>query len=75
MNTSTLIFAFLMMTDPRTTPESPARQWAFGAAVAAIHLCLRYAQVPYSPFIALFVVAGVRSAWARALPSPVPRPA
>jgi Na+-translocating ferredoxin:NAD+ oxidoreductase RnfD subunit len=67
MNTSTLIFAFLMLTDPRTTPEVPARQWAFGVGVAVVHLCLRYFQVPYSPFIALFVVAGVRSAWARPL--------
>jgi Na+-transporting NADH:ubiquinone oxidoreductase subunit NqrB len=62
MNTSTLIFACLMMTDPRTTPASGRGQLAFGAAVAAIHLSLRFAQIPYSPFIALFVVAGVRSA-------------
>jgi Na+-transporting NADH:ubiquinone oxidoreductase subunit NqrB len=65
LDTSTLIFAFLMMTDPRTTPERPSSQWAFGAAVAAVHLSLRYMQVPYSPFIALFVVAGFRSAWAK----------
>jgi enediyne biosynthesis protein E5 len=63
MNTSTLIFACLMMTDPRTTPSSARGQYAFGAAVAAIHLSLRFAQIPYSPFIALFVAAGVRSAW------------
>jgi hypothetical protein len=67
MNTSTLIFAFLMLTDPRTTPDAPKRQWAFGVGVAVVHLCLRYLQVPYSPFIALFVGAGVRSAWARPL--------
>ena len=72
MNTSTLIFAFLMLTDPRTTPELPARQWAFGVGVAVVHLCLRYLQVPYSPFIALFVAAGVRSAWAAPL---TPQPA
>jgi hypothetical protein len=62
MNTSTLIFACLMLPDPRSTPESPRAQWAFGAAVAAIHVGLRYLQVPYSPFLALFVAAGVRSA-------------
>jgi Na+-translocating ferredoxin:NAD+ oxidoreductase RnfD subunit len=65
MNTSTLIFACLMLPDPRSTPESPRAQWVFGAAVAAVHLALRYLQVPYSPFIALFVVAGVRSARGR----------
>jgi Na+-transporting NADH:ubiquinone oxidoreductase subunit NqrB len=65
LDVATLIFAFLMMTDPRTTPERPSFQWAFGAAVAAVHLSLRYMQVPYSPFIALFVVAGLRSAWAK----------
>ncbi len=67
MNTSTLIFASLMLTDPRTTPEAPARQWAFGVGVALVHVCLRYLQVPYSPFIALFVAAGARSLWARPL--------
>jgi Na+-translocating ferredoxin:NAD+ oxidoreductase RnfD subunit len=73
MNTSTLIFACLMITDPRTTPASARGQWAFGFAVGTVHLCLRYAQVPYSPFIALFVVAGALSVRARA-PSPVPAP-
>lgn len=66
MNTSTLIFAFLMMTDPRTTPSLPARQWLFGGGVALVHLALRYTQVPYAPFIALFVLTGLRSAWVRA---------
>ncbi len=68
MNTSTLIFACLMITDPQTTPPPPAvtRQWGFGIAVGLVHICLRYLQVPYSPFIALFVVAGVRSCLARA---------
>jgi Na+-translocating ferredoxin:NAD+ oxidoreductase RnfD subunit len=66
MNTSTLIFAFLMMTDPRTTPSSLPRQWIFGAGVALVHLALRYTQVPFAPFIALFALTGLRSAWARA---------
>jgi enediyne biosynthesis protein E5 len=71
MNTSTLIFACLMITDPQTTPAAPARQWAFGAAVGLVHVCLRYIQVPYSPFIALFVVAGVRSCL---VPAPIDAP-
>ncbi len=62
MNTSTLIFTCLMITDPQTTPASRHQQWAFGVAVGVVHLCLRHLQVPYSPFIALFVVAGLRSA-------------
>ena len=62
MNTSTLIFTCLMITDPRTTPEERRGQWAFGLSVGVVHLCLRYLQVPYSPFIALFVAAGLRSA-------------
>jgi Na+-translocating ferredoxin:NAD+ oxidoreductase RnfD subunit len=65
MNTSTLIFSCLMITDPRTTPTAPRDQWLFGLAVGIVHLCLRYLQVPYSPFIALFVVAGARSVRAR----------
>ena len=62
INTSTLIFTCLMITDPRTTPEHRRGQWGFGLVVGVVHLCLRYLQVPYSPFIALFVAAGVRSA-------------
>jgi hypothetical protein len=61
MNTSTLIFACLMITDPRTTPRGARAQIAFGVAVGVVHLCLRYVQVPYSPFLALFVVTGARS--------------
>jgi hypothetical protein len=76
MNTSTLIFAGLMLPDPRSTPDSPRAQWAFGAAVAAVHVALRYLQIPYSPFIALFVVAGVRSARsARGVAPPASAPA
>jgi enediyne biosynthesis protein E5 len=73
MNTSTLIFTCLMITDPRTTPEQRRGQWGFGLAVGVVHLCLRYLQVPYSPFIALFVAAGVRSAL-HAVAAPLPQP-
>jgi Na+-translocating ferredoxin:NAD+ oxidoreductase RnfD subunit len=72
MNTSTLIFAFLMLPDPRTTPSSPSRQWIFGAGVALVHLALRYAQVPYAPFIALFTLTGLRSVWSRVPSRAVP---
>lgn len=61
LNTSTLIFSFLMLTDPRTTPSSNRSQWIFGGLVAGLHLTLRYFQIPYSPFISLFVVSGLWS--------------
>jgi hypothetical protein len=66
INTSTFIFALLMLPDPRSTPAGAREQWVFGASVAAVHVALRYLQVPYSPFIALFVIAGLRSARAPA---------
>jgi len=61
LNTSTVIFALLMITDPRTSPAAPRSQWAFAAAVTLLHLVLRYQQVPYSPFVALFGVTGLWS--------------
>jgi Na+-translocating ferredoxin:NAD+ oxidoreductase RnfD subunit len=76
LNTSTLIFAFLMQTDPRTTPSANRSQLVFGACVALLHLTLRYEQVPYSPFVSLFVMTGLWSvmgrfpAGARAAPLP-----
>jgi len=67
MNISTLIFAFLMMTDPRTTPTPPGEQWLFGGAVALLHLALRYKQVPYSPFVSLFIITGFWSLFRTAM--------
>jgi enediyne biosynthesis protein E5 len=58
LNTSTLIFAFLMITDPRTTPDTPRGQWIFAIVVTLLHLVLREQQVPYSSYVALFVVTG-----------------
>ena len=62
LNTSTMIFAFLMMTDPRTSPASPRGQLAFGACVALVHHWMRWSQIPFSPFVALFAVTAARSA-------------
>ncbi len=61
LNTSTLIFAGFMMTDPKTSPSTRQGQLLFGGAIATIHLYLRYRQIPFSPFIALFFVTMVRS--------------
>jgi len=61
LNSSTLIFAAFLMTDPKTSPATPLQQLGFGGAIAAVHLYLRYQQIPFSPFIALFTVAVLRS--------------
>ena len=61
LNTSTLIFAAFMITDPKTSPATPRAQLLFGGAIAHVHLSLRYKQVPFSPFIALFAVTAARS--------------
>jgi Na+-translocating ferredoxin:NAD+ oxidoreductase RnfD subunit len=71
LNTSTVIFAFLMITDPRTSPSSPRSQWIFAGTVSLVHLVMRYAQVPYSPFVALFGITGLWSVLGKYLERPV----
>lgn len=61
VNTSTLIFAFLMITDPKSTPRTGWAQLGFGCLVALIHLTMRWIQVPFSPFVALFAVTALYS--------------
>ncbi len=61
LNTSTLIFAFLMLTDPKVTPKGARAQLLFGAAVGTVHLFMRYYQIAYSPFVALFGVTALVS--------------
>lgn len=51
-----LIFGFLMITDPKTTPRRFLFQIPFGAAIALGVLALRYATVIYPQFISYFVV-------------------
>jgi hypothetical protein len=51
-----VIFAFLMITDPRTTPARHSYRFLFGLAVAAGVLGLRSLQVCYPNFLALFAV-------------------
>lgn len=62
INTSTLTFVLTMITDPKTSPSKSSFQWLFGAIVAVAHLYMRFQQVPYSSFIALLLVTGIRSA-------------
>lgn len=51
-----MIFAFLMITDPRTTPQRNAYRLIFGLAVAFGVLLLRSLQVSFPNFLSLFLV-------------------
>jgi hypothetical protein len=61
INISTIIFTFLMLTDPKTAPINTKFQFLFGSGVALIHLWMRWKQIPFSPFIALFVMTALKS--------------
>lgn len=56
LNVTVVLFAFLMITDPLTSPRTPYFQWIFGFLIAAVNLFLRYQELYYSQFIALFIV-------------------
>ncbi|MBI1362503.1 MAG: hypothetical protein GC134_00775 [Proteobacteria bacterium] len=56
VNTSTLIFVFLMLTDPQTSPRAPKAQWAYGITLGVLALALRHWEFYYYQFIALFIV-------------------
>jgi Na+-translocating ferredoxin:NAD+ oxidoreductase RnfD subunit len=56
LNATIILFAFLMITDPQTTPRNVKLQWIFGFSIAAINLFLRYEQLYYTQFISLFIV-------------------
>lgn len=51
-----MIFAFLMITDPRTTPQRNSYRLLFGLAVAFGVLLLRTLQVSFPNFLSLFLV-------------------
>lgn len=57
INSGVIIFAFLMITDPQTSPREPLKQLLFGFLIACVSLFLRYEQMYYSQFIALFIVS------------------
>lgn len=52
-----MIFAFLMITDPKTTPASVPLKFLFGAAVGVMVLVLRTGRISYPNFVALFIVS------------------
>ncbi|HRK06569.1 MAG TPA: hypothetical protein PLZ57_02265 [Pseudobdellovibrionaceae bacterium] len=51
-----MIFAFLMITDPKTTPRSHLAQMLFGAGIGIVHTILKAEGILYAKFIALFAV-------------------
>jgi len=53
---SAILFAFFMLTDPRTTPPRLAGQALFGAATGILGGVLMLAGVPYAIFLSLVVV-------------------
>lgn len=56
------IFAFFMITDPRTTPGGTRDGALFGLAVAGVETLLRLAGAVYAPFYALFALTAVEAA-------------
>lgn len=56
LNVTVILFAFLMITDPQTSPRPYHLQWIFGVLIAGVNLFLRYQELYYSQFIALFIV-------------------
>jgi hypothetical protein len=54
------LFTLFMIPDPATTPIKPARQVAFGLAIAAIYGFLFVVHVVYGLFVALFLCSACR---------------
>ncbi len=53
------IFIFLMITDPKTAPQSARAQIVYGLSIAAAELLLRWNEIVFSKFIALFIVTAL----------------
>ena len=51
-----LIFMFLMITDPRTTPGNFKEQVFFGVALGVLLYALRFRELYYGHFLALFIL-------------------
>ncbi|MDX1405177.1 MAG: RnfABCDGE type electron transport complex subunit D [Woeseiaceae bacterium] len=57
-NGALLIFAFFMISDPKTTPNTPAGRISYGAVVAAIAFLIQFTLYqPNGPVIALILAA------------------
>lgn len=68
------VFAFFMITDPRTTPRGGIEGALFGALVAALEGFLRAGGAAYAPFYALCLMTLAEAAFPRAFGLPVPAP-
>lgn len=53
------LYAFHMMTDPKTTPDTRSRRITFGVLVGLVDAALRWNGVVNAPLYALFVVLGL----------------
>ncbi len=57
-NGALLIFAFFMISDPKTTPDAAAGRLLFGAIVAGLAFAIQFlAYRPYGPLLALYACA------------------
>ncbi len=56
LGTVSLIFMFLMITDPKTSPRSYKLQFIYGFGIAFIHIYLRQQELFYSRFISIFIM-------------------
>jgi hypothetical protein len=59
-STAFLIFTLYMIPDPATTPIKPARQIAFGLAVAAVYCALQVMHLFFGLFVALLSISLLR---------------
>jgi Na+-translocating ferredoxin:NAD+ oxidoreductase RnfD subunit len=54
-----ILFMYFMITDPKTTTRTPARQCLVAVLVALVETTLRLYRVIHAPYYALFIVAPV----------------
>lgn len=83
-NGALLLFAFFMISDPKTAPDAASGRIFYGALVALIGFTIQFAfYKPYGPLLALFLCApcvpfidhflrGARYRWATAIPNDKP---
>ncbi len=57
------LFTFFMITDPMTTPETRRGRIVFAVALGALDNFLRWRQVSFSPFYALFILSAFVPVW------------
>jgi hypothetical protein len=53
------LFTFVMMPDPKASPPTPRGRIAWGFAIAVVDGVMRYYEIRYSPFYALFALCAI----------------